>query len=320
MSGGAVVGRRTARVGAVASAALATAVLVLGAASPADAANSPAWRSVRLNVQTVHAAGTTFAWSEVGSGPPLLLLNGTASPMNEWDPAFLAGLATQHRVIVFDYPGLGDSGRAPGVWSFDAASDWIHEFVSQVSPGVPVDVLGWSMGGFIAQRLVARHPADVRNLVLAATNPGGSQAVLGPQWVQDIDSSSSSDADYLRTNYPPTGRAAGARFLDRLTAAIDGGAYPEVDTPQATLDAMVAAEDPWLASDANIRDLSAIAKPTLVMTGRQDLITPAVNSARIAARIPGSRLVLVPGAGHSFLFQNPAAVTATINGFLAAGR
>ena len=289
-------------------------------APQAAATDSPSWRSVRLNVQIARVAGTTIAWAEVGAGSPLVLLNGTASPMNEWDPAFLAGLAAQHRVIVFDYPGLGDSGRAPSAWNFDAASDWVSEFLSQVSPGSPVDVLGWSMGGFIAQRLVVRHPANVRALVLAATNPGGSQAVLGPQWVQDIDSSSSSDADYLRTNYPASGRAAGKRFLDRLNAAVDSGAYPEVDTPDATLEAMVAAEDPWLASDVNLRDLRTITKPTLVITGRQDLITPALNSRRIAALIQGSKLMLVPHAGHSFVFQQPASVTAMINAFLASAR
>ena len=289
-------------------------------APQAAAADPPSWRSVRLNVQIARVAGTTIAWAEVGAGPPLVLLNGTASPMNEWDPAFLVGLAAQHRVIVFDYPGLGDSGRAPSAWNFDAASDWVSEFLSQVSPGSPVDVLGWSMGGFIAQRLVVRHPANVRALVLAATNPGGSQAVLGPQWLQDIDSSSSSDADYLRTNYPASGRAAGKRFLDRLNAAVDSGAYPEVDTPDATLEAMVAAEDPWLASDVNLRDLRTITKPTFVITGRQDLITPALNSRRIAALIQGSKLMLVPNAGHSFVFQQPASVTAMINAFLASAR
>jgi pimeloyl-ACP methyl ester carboxylesterase len=81
--------------------------------------------------------------------------------MNEWDPAFLAGLAAQHRVIVFDYPGLGDSGRAPGTWNFNAASDWVSDFIAEVSPGAPVDVLGWSMGGFIAQRLAVRHMVRV---------------------------------------------------------------------------------------------------------------------------------------------------------------
>jgi pimeloyl-ACP methyl ester carboxylesterase len=265
-------------------------------------------------------AGTTIAWAELGSGSPLLLLNGTASPMNEWDPAFLAGLAAQHRVIVFDYPGLGDSGRAPSTWNFDSASDWVSDFIAQVSPGSAVDVLGWSMGGFITQRLAVRHPTNVRAVVLAGTNPGGSQAVLGPQWVQDIDSSSSSDADYLRTNYPVSGRAAGKRFLDRLNAVVDSGAYPEVDTPDATREAMVAAEDPWLSSDVNLRDLRTISKPTLVITGRQDLITPAINSTRIAAAIPGARLILVPGAGHSFVFQQPASVTASINTFLASVR
>jgi len=289
-------------------------------APPTTAADAPSWRSVRLSVQTARVAGTTIAWAELGSGSPLLLLNGTASPMNEWDPAFLAGLAAQHRVIVFDYPGLGDSGRAPSTWNFDSASDWVSDFMALVAPGSAIDVLGWSMGGFIAQRLAVRHPANVRALVLAATNPGGSQAVLGPQWVQDIDSSSSSDADYLRTNYPASGRAAGKRFLDRLNAAVDSGAYPEVDTPDATLEAMVAAEDPWLSSDVNLRDLRTITKPTLVITGRQDLITPALNSTRIAAAIPGARLILVPGAGHSFVFQQPASVTAMINAFLASAR
>ena len=312
--------RTAARAWGVFCVAVVTLVTGISTASHAAAADSGSWRTVRLNVQTARVAGTTFAWAELGSGSPLLLLNGTASPMNEWDPAFLAGLALKHRVIVFDYPGLGDSGRAPSTWNFDAVSDWVSEFIGQVSPGAPVDVLGWSMGGFIAQRLAVRHPTNVRALVLAGTNPGGSQTVLGPQWVQDIDSSSSSDADYLRTNYPASGRAAGKRFLDRLSVAIDSGAYPEADTPDATLAAMVAAEDPWLSSDVNLRDLRTITKPTLVITGRQDLITPAINSTRIAALIPGSKLMLVPNAGHSFVFQQPASVTATINTFVASVR
>ena len=81
---------------------------------------------------------------------------------------------------------------------------------------------------------------------------------------------------------------------------------------------MVAAEDPWLASDANMRALASISRPTLVIDGAQDVITPPVNSRRIAAAIPGARLVLVPRAGHSFVFQDPAGVTATINAFLAS--
>jgi pimeloyl-ACP methyl ester carboxylesterase len=155
---------------------------------------------------------------------------------------------------------------------------------------------------------------------LAGTNPGGSQAVLGPQWVQDIDSNPSSEADYLRTNYPDGEHAAGQLFLQRLTEAIDSGAYPESENPDATRDAMVAAEDPWLESDTNISDLHRITIPTLVITGSQDIITPPINSRRMAALIPGARLVLVPNAGHSFVFQEPAAMAALITDFLTSAR
>lgn len=291
-------------------------LLAVAPMSQAASSQSVDWRAVSLDVQETRAAGTTFAWAELGSGPPLLLLNGTASPMSEWDPAFLAGLARSNRVIVFDYPGLGDSGPAPATWTFPRASDWIAQFASQVAPGEPVNVLGWSMGGFIAQQLAIRHPGQVRALVLAATNPGGSRATLGPTWVQEIDSSSSSDADYLRTNYPPSGIAAGKRFLQRLSDAYDTGAYPLTETPSSTLEAMVAAEDPWLRSDANLRQLPSITAPTLVIDGSRDLITPKANSLVIASQIPGAQLRLFAGAGHSFLFQAPEYVSTGISAFL----
>ena len=300
-------------------AGIAALILALATALPVSAGSGD-WRVVRIVEKKASVAGTTIAWAELGSGPTLLLLNGTASPMNEWDPAFLAGLAHSNRVVVLDYPGLGDSGAAPGPWAFDRAADWMADFIAQVSPGAPVNVLGWSMGGFIAQQLAIRHPDRVHALVLAGTNPGGSKAVLGPAWVQQIDSNETSDWDYLRTNYPASDIPSGRRFLARLDAAVTSGRYPEVDTPQATLEAMVAAEDPWLASDANMRALTGIARPTLVIDGAQDVITPPVNSRRIAAAIPGARLVLVPRAGHSFVFQDPAGVTATINAFLASVR
>lgn len=289
---------------------------LLGIANHAAAASALDLSAVELNVQRVNAAGTTIAWAELGTGSPLLLLNGTASPMSEWDPAFLAGLASANRVIVFDYPGLGDSGVAPASWTFEHAADWIADFAARVSPDEPVNVLGWSMGGFIAQQLAIRHPALIRNLVLAATNPGGTKTALGPAWVQEIDSSSSSDADYLRTNYPPSGRAAGKRFLDRLSDAYDSGAYPVTETPDRTLKAMVAAEDPWLRSNDNLRQLGGIGAPTLVLDGANDLITPKSNSAVIASRIPKARLQIFPGSGHSFLFQRPEIVTGVVNRFL----
>lgn len=291
-------------------AALAAIVLLALAITPARASTGPL-----LDVRKVKVTGTTIAYAELGTGDPLVLLNGTASPMNEWDPLLLQSLATHHRVIVLDYPGLGLSGPAPTRWTFPHAADWIAEFLDVVAPGEAVDVLGWSMGGFIAQQLAQRHPDHVDHLILAATNPGGDAAVLGPDWVQQADSDGDL-SDYLITNYPPGRRAAGQRFLDRLDAAVASGAYPEETVPSGTARGMVRAEDPWLRSNANHRGLRSIAAPTLVITGRDDVITPPANSRRIARAIPGAGLLLVPDAGHSFLFQEPRRTARTIHAFL----
>lgn len=275
---------------------------------------------MRLTVRHQDAADTRFAWAEVGAGRPLLLLNGTGSPMAEWDPAFLAKLASGRRVIVFDYPGLGRSGAAPGRIRFAAMADWIAEFADALGLDKP-DVLGWSMGGFIAQQLVIRHPGSVRRLVLAGTNPGGPAAVLGPTWVQEADSDAGgSIASYLATNYPRTtcAQRAGREFVRRLTQAVNSGRYPEETVPARTYDAMVAAEEPWLAGSANGRALATVSTPTLVITGNEDVITPPANSRFIADRIPGAKLKLVDGAGHSFLFQRPAQVARIVLDFLGS--
>lgn len=291
-------------------AALAAILVLALAAAPARAATGPL-----LDVRRIQVAGTTIAYAELGTGKPLVLLNGTASPMNEWDPLLLQSLAAHHRVIVIDYPGLGLSGPSPARWTFPRAADWIAEFIGAVAPEGRADVLGWSMGGFIAQQLAHRHLERVDHLILAATNPGGDAAVLGPEWVQQADSGGDL-SDYLLTNYPPGRRAAGQRFLDRLDSAIASGAYPEETVPDGTARAMVRAEDPWLRSEANLRGLRSIGTPTLVITGAEDVITPPVNSRRIARAIAGARLLLVPDAGHSFLFQEPRRTARTLHAFL----
>jgi pimeloyl-ACP methyl ester carboxylesterase len=290
--------------------------------SPAVATSPHAnWREVRMSPITITAAGTTITWVELGAGPTLLMLNVTGSPMTEWDPDFLGALAATHRVIVFDYPGLGLSGPAPSVWKFPAAADWVADFIEQVSPGVPVDLLGWSMGGFIAQQLAIRHPSSIRRLILAGTNPGGDATVLGPLWVQEADNAANgSDATYLKTNYPRSqpAQSRGRAFIHRLEAANASGAYPDEVVPDKTYTAMVAAEDPWMRSNSNAIGLRNINIRTLVVTGAQDVITPPSNSRYLARHLPNATLRLVPNAGHSFLFQKPYAVASMIQRFLRA--
>jgi pimeloyl-ACP methyl ester carboxylesterase len=113
-------------------------------------------RPFRADVHVVRAAHTWIAWYERGRGAPLAMLIGTGSTMAEWDPALLRLLARDHRLILFDYPGVGLSGPWRGD-SFDSLADATAGLMQAIH--VPrADVLGWSMGGFVAQRLAIDHP------------------------------------------------------------------------------------------------------------------------------------------------------------------
>lgn len=303
-------------------AALLTALLgttgVLSAA-PAATASPDGWGSaVRLDHRFVSVDGVRTAYAVLGpvSPTPLLLLNGTGSPMSQWDPALLQALSRDRRVVVYDYPGLGGSAPLPVRLTFDALAAHARGLITALD--LPTaDVLGWSMGGFVAQRLAVRWPDDVRALVLAGTNPGGPKAVLGPAWVQEEDSDADGTArGYVRTNYPAGQRHRGWAFVRRVNAAIDSGRYPPDRVPGTTYAAMVAAEAPWLTSGANLRQLRALSMPVLVITGGMDVVTPPDNSRIIARAVPGATLVLVPNAGHSFLFQDPRATAGRITSFL----
>ena len=272
-------------------------------------------RPFRAQVHFAQAAHAKIAWYERGRGAPLVMLIGTGSTMAEWDPALLRLLAERHRLILFDYPGVGLSGPWGGD-SFGSLADATAGLMRAID--VPrADVLGWSMGGFVAQRLAIDNPGRVTHLILAGTNPGGSRTVLGAPWAQAIDSEPHpSDEQILRELYPPDRQADGRRFLRRLETASRSGEIPDdFRVPAATTRRQVAAEDPWLRSNRNYRQLAGVAVPTLAAAGAADPVAPPVNLRRITARIPRSGLRTFRGA-HAFLFQSRRAFTRSVNRFL----
>ena len=206
------------------------------------------------------------------------MLMGTGSTMAEWDPALLRLLARHQRLILFDYPGVGLSGPWRGR-SFDSLADSTAALMDAI--GVEhANVLGWSMGGFVAQRLAIDHPERVeppdprRRPIRAAARRCSVR-----RQAQGIDSEPDpSDAEILRELYPPGQQAEGRRFLRRLVTASRSGEIPDdFDVPAATTDAQVAAEDPWLRSDRNYRQLAGVDAPTLAAAGREDPVVPPVN-------------------------------------------
>jgi pimeloyl-ACP methyl ester carboxylesterase len=270
----------------------------------------------RAQVRFAHADHTKVAWYERGQGPPLVMLVGTGSTMAEWDPALLRLLARHHRLILFDYPGVGLSGPWHGR-SFDSLANATAGLMDAIHVS-KADVLGWSMGGFVAQRLTIDHAARVSRLVLAGTNPGGSHTVLGTPRAQAIDSEPDpSEADILHELYPPDRQAEGRRFLRRLERASKSSEIPgDFHVPANTTRTQVAAEDPWLGSNRNYRQLARIAVPTLATAGSRDPVVPPVNLRRIAVQVPRSQLAVFPGA-HAFLFQDRRPFTQAVDRFLS---
>lgn len=290
--------------------------ICLGLAALAAGCGHSSQQTFEAQVHTARVANTRIAWYERGQGPPLVMLTGTGSTMAEWDPALLRLLARDHRLILFDYPGLGLSGPWHGD-SFDSLADATAGLMNAI--GLPeADVLGWSMGGFVAQRLAVDHPQKVSHLILAGTNPGGSQTVLGSPKAQAIDSEPNpSDKDILGELYPPNRQAEGRRFLRRLERASQSGEIPDdFDVPAATTHTQVAAEDPWLRSNRNYRQLAGIGAPSLVAAGASDPVVPPINLRRIAVQIPRSKLMVFPGA-HAFLFQEHRSFTRAVNEYLS---
>lgn len=123
-------------------------------------------------------AGRAFSWHALGSGQPLLLVNGYAATAADWDPTFLAGLAEGFEVICPDNRGLGGSELGTAVeLTIDSMAADLEALLDELAiEGLPV--VGWSMGGFVAQRLATRAPERVTALGLLATDPGGEESVL----------------------------------------------------------------------------------------------------------------------------------------------
>jgi pimeloyl-ACP methyl ester carboxylesterase len=274
------------------------------------------------SVAHVRVGGVELGYRVAGppDARPLLLIMGFSGTMAEWDPALVRGLARTRRVIAFDNRGMGTSSWKPGVQlTISKMADDTWRLIRAL--GLQrADVLGWSMGGNIAQQLVLRHPEVVRRLVLAATDPGSPHAILPTGAAAALLNSPGASIDELVSLiFPssPSGLSASRRYLAAVESqpGIRGGWFR---APNAVVAEQILAEGTrWLAPGRGAYvGLPRVQTPTLVLDGAEDLLEPPQNSHLLASRIPGARLTIYPGAGHAFLFQYHARVARQILAFL----
>jgi pimeloyl-ACP methyl ester carboxylesterase len=246
-------------------------------------------------------------YREVGSGQPLVLIMGYAAPMEAWEPQFVDSLARRYRVVIFDNAGIGSTRALPAPLTIDAMANQTSALIGALGLGRP-DVLGWSMGGMIAQALAVLHPAQVRRLVLCATFPGVDGVTPPQAAINDLTNGSGVDVMYPANQ---------AMANDAFTAEVES--YPSAAAaPASVISAQRRAALWWFdGADAAGRRTSEISVPTLVADGTEDQLDAVANSRTIARLIPQAKLLFYPNAGHGFLFQEGTPFAVTVESFLS---
>jgi pimeloyl-ACP methyl ester carboxylesterase len=271
--------------------------------------------------QFVDAAGVRFAYRRFGkqSGVPLIFNMHFTGTMDHWDPLVTDGLAATREVILFNNAGISStSGEVPASAEEMAAN--AAAFIRALGLA-KVDVLGFSLGGFVAQALTLAYPALVRRLVLVGTGPRGGEgmATLTPE-AQAVFGASYANPDelWLGGFFTPTeaSQAAGRAFLKRFRLRREGR-DPEVSEKVAP--AQIDAIGKWGAPRADAFDyLRRIVHPTLVINGSNDVIIYTVNSLILQRHLPNAQLILYPDSNHGSQYQYPALFVADVTRFLDA--
>lgn len=265
---------------------------------------------------SIEVGGTVFAYRDLGprSGVPLILLNHWGAVLDNFDPRIVDGLASRHRVIATNYRGIGRSGGKAPVTIDEMARDAIA--LIQALGFEKVDLLGFSLGGFVAQDIALKAPGLVRRLILTGTGPAGGKGIdrVGPVSWPLIFKASLTFKDpktYLFFTSTANGRQAAKAFLKRLKERRTN--RDKRPTPGAFLRQLKAIEA-W--GRQSPQDLGSIKIPVLIANGDHDIMVPTENSHDMARRIPNSQLIIFDDAGHGGIFQHHAAFVSRALTFL----
>jgi len=265
--------------------------------------------------QFVQAEGISFAYRRFGPRGriPLLLLNYFAANMDHWDPRITNGLAAEHDVILVDYPGIGrSSGQTPSTVAA-LAKDCVA-FCRAIDLKV-FDVVGFSLGGMIAQQLGAEFPHMVRRIILLGTAPrGGEGLVFNDLSIDELDDVS---ALLMGAFFTPSdaSQAAGRAYVERLKSRVD-----DLDVPVSKRSAWaeLAALREWGAIPPSDRYamLSTIRQPTLIVQGNKDVVVMPINGFLMAKHLPNAQLIMYPDASHGAQSQHADIFLKHVESFL----
>ena len=289
-----------------------------------------------LNIQDipakkVHVGDIDIAYKMLGKGDPILLFNGASDGMDAWDPSFLEGLSSNHMVIAFDTRGIGNTTTGSKPYTYQQLANDSAGLLDALK--IPkADVMGYSLGSYIAEQLAIMFPDKVNSLLLVASSCGGKDHTpKPPEFIKlqsDIVNKSLNNVSISHEE-----------MKELVSASLGSGwirLHPEsLDIPAniTTLQQLKPGLPPEIANNQNnvgrhwednpnwsgaCDELAKLAKPTLVITGTDDnMYQPHVNSLKIVEKIPGAWLVQIEDAGHAVMDQYPEEIAKILNTFLS---
>jgi pimeloyl-ACP methyl ester carboxylesterase len=253
--------------------------------------------------RSITAGGVTYAYRELGpkGGIPVVFFVHLAANLDNWDPRIIDPIAKGHHVIAFDNRGVGgSSGQVPD--SVEAMAEDAFAFIKALGFD-KIDIFSFSLGGMVAQALVARHPNLVRKLILTGTGPAGGKDIDKVRGVTYFDIlratlTGSDPKEFLFFNRDATGRVAARAFVNRLK---ERTVKRDVPVKITALQTQLKAIEKW--GRTSPQDLSKVIQPTLIANGDNDRMVPSVLSTDMHSRIKGSELIIYPDSGHGGIFQ-----------------
>src|SRR6202171_6460847 len=236
--------------------------------------------------KTVDVNGTSFVYRETGqkNGIPVVLLHHLTAVLDDWDPRTIDSLAQKHRVIVFNNRGVGGSkGTTPD--TIDAMAADAVAFIRALGV-TKIDLLGFSLGGFIAQVIAQKHPDLVRKMILAGTSAAGGEGVSNVGAVlQDAVAKATAEKKHpkqaLFFTQSHDGQKAAAEFLQRLSIRQQDRDLPAT---QETIVAQVTAITKW-GMARKPASLDSIRQPVLLANGDTDVMVPSINSVELGHNV-----------------------------------
>jgi pimeloyl-ACP methyl ester carboxylesterase len=273
--------------------------------------------NLSLRVGDVSFVYRRFGNAEAAA-PALVMLQHFRGNLDSWDPALVDRLAQDREVILLDNRGVGGStGVVPEnvtIMARDALA-----FIDALGLR-QIDLLGFSLGGYVAQELVLLRPRLVRRLVLAGTAPQGGPDLH--RWSDEVYALATADepgAENLLGLFFAGSEESRAKGMESIGRLFQREVDRDEPTDLATRDAQLAAITAWgIPDESKLNRLTGITQPTLVANGDNDTMMHTQNSHLLAERLPDARLRIYPDAGHGFLNQYPELFAADVNAFLEA--